>query len=225
MIPDAISTAHWTPTQEPIRGRGSIEVGGQLVQIAQKNAVPIQVFQDVPLTHPYFDYIGLLPSERNHIRVYPTTYCPDGTATRGQMAVFIIRALLGAIFKFPPRQPVFTNVPAAHPYFKYIQKLRQLGIPSGCTATTYCPDDPATRGKVAVFIVRARLGLMARDSFAFPPTPYFTDVPATHPYFSFIQEMRALGITSGCSPTTYCPNDPNTRGQMSVFIIRGLLTP
>src|SRR6185369_13902389 len=27
--------------------------------------------------------------------------------------------------------------------------------------------------------------------------------------------------TSGCSPTTYCPDDPVTRGQMAVFIMRG----
>ena len=34
--------------------------------------------------------------------------------------------------------------------------------------------------------------------------------------------MKDLGITSGCSFTQYCPDDPNTRGQISVFLARGL---
>jgi hypothetical protein len=33
--------------------------------------------------------------------------------------------------------------------------------------------------------------------------------------------MKQLGITAGCGPTTYCPDDPVTRGQMAVFIMRG----
>jgi hypothetical protein len=31
--------------------------------------------------------------------------------------------------------------------------------------------------------------------------------------------MKDLGITAGCSPTTYCPGYPVTRGEMAVFII------
>ena len=33
--------------------------------------------------------------------------------------------------------------------------------------------------------------------------------------------MKQLGITSGCAPSSYCPDDPVTRGQMAVFIMRG----
>jgi hypothetical protein len=75
-----------------------------------------------------------------------------------------------------------------------------------------------------VFLIRARLGLTSADTFPYPPTQLFTDVPTTHPFFSFIQKMKEQGITAGCSATTYCPDDPNTRGQMSVFLTRGLLT-
>src|SRR5579871_4226115 len=55
----------------------------------------------------------------------------------------------------------------------------------------------------------------------YPAAPYFTDVPSTHPYFPWIQKMKQLGITSGCNTTTYCPDDPVTREQMAVFIMRG----
>ena len=33
--------------------------------------------------------------------------------------------------------------------------------------------------------------------------------------------MAQLGITSGCAPSSYCPNDPVTRWQMAVFLMRG----
>src|SRR5262249_1820859 len=51
-----------------------------------------------------------------------------------------------------------------------------------------------------------------------------TDTPTDPNYnsfFKYIQKMKDVGITSGCSATTYCPNDPVTRGQMAVFIVRG----
>ena len=34
--------------------------------------------------------------------------------------------------------------------------------------------------------------------------------------------MKQIGITTGCSETTYCPDTPVTRAQMAVFIMRGL---
>ena len=131
---------------------------------------------------------------------------------------------MGDTFAYPAT-PFFTDVPATHVYFKYIQKMRELGITAGCTETQYCPDAPVTRGQMAVFIIRGRLGLAAGAGFPFPATPYFTDVPETHPYFSFIQKMRDLAITTGCSATQYCVDQPTTRGQMAVFLIRGFFTP
>ena len=35
--------------------------------------------------------------------------------------------------------------------------------------------------------------------------------------------MAQVGITNGCSATQFCPNDYLSRGQMAVFLIRGLL--
>ena len=72
---------------------------------------------------------------------------------------------------------------------------------------------------MAVLIVRSRFGSSVPSNY--PSAPYFTDVPPNHPYFPWIQKMKQLGITTGCTPTTYCPEDPVTRGQMAVFIMRG----
>ena len=51
---------------------------------------------------------------------------------------------------------------------------------------------------------------------------YFSDVPTSNSFHSQIGSMKDAGITSGCSATLYCPNDPVTRGQMAAFLRRGL---
>jgi S-layer family protein len=53
-----------------------------------------------------------------------------------------------------------------------------------------------------------------------PPT--FNDVPASHPFFQFIEALAASGITGGCGNGNYCPDAPLTRGQMAVFLSKAL---
>ncbi|MCC7482949.1 MAG: S-layer homology domain-containing protein [Hyphomicrobiales bacterium] len=207
---------------------GLIEVGGQAINLIQQrsnNPAPTAPFTDVPLSHAFADYITLMKHYGITSGCTATTYCPDDPVTRGQMAVFVVRAVMGGDNFTFSSSPYFTDVPTTHQFFKWIQKMKELGITSGCTATTYCPNDPVTRGQMAVFVTRGRLGLAASQTFPFRTTSLFTDVPATHAFFPFIQDMRESAITSGCTATTYCPDAPTTRGQMAVFIIRGFFTP
>lgn len=48
----------------------------------------------------------------------------------------------------------------------------------------------------------------------------FTDVPNSNTFHGNIGRAKDAGITSGCSPTLYCPNDTVTRGQMAAFLTR-----
>ena len=50
----------------------------------------------------------------------------------------------------------------------------------------------------------------------------FTDVPDTNTFHTNISNLKQAGITTGCSPTTYCPDANVTRGQMAAFLNRGL---
>jgi hypothetical protein len=52
-------------------------------------------FQDVPTSHPFFRFIEALAAAgiTGGCSVSPPLYCPDNAVTRGQMAVFIGRAL------------------------------------------------------------------------------------------------------------------------------------
>jgi S-layer homology domain len=112
----------------------------------------------------------------------------------------------------------FRDVPSTHPYYSQIEKIAQRGITSGCTPTTFCPDDLVTRDQMAVFIERA-LGVTD------PPAPQgqrFSDVPSTFWAYAFIEDLASRGITSGCTPANYCPGDPITREQMAVFLERAV---
>jgi len=55
-----------------------------------------------------------------------------------------------------------------------------------------------------------------------PATPSFGDVPTSHPFFQFIEALKASGITGGCGNGNYCPNQPLTRGQMAAFLSKAL---
>jgi hypothetical protein len=55
-----------------------------------------------------------------------------------------------------------------------------------------------------------------------PDTASFGDVSTSHPFFQFVEALKASGITGGCGGTNYCPDSPLTRGQMAVFLAKAL---
>jgi hypothetical protein len=55
-----------------------------------------------------------------------------------------------------------------------------------------------------------------------PATATFSDVPTSSPWFQYVEALVDTNVTGGCAPGLYCPNDPITRGQMSVFLARAL---
>ena len=47
----------------------------------------------------------------------------------------------------------------------------------------------------------------------------FVDVPVTYWAAPWIEQLQRDGITSGCSPDHFCPDDPVTRAQMAKFLV------
>jgi hypothetical protein len=70
-------------------------------------------------------------------------------------------------------------------------------------------------------IVGATLGYKLQVSPA-PGTATFNDVPTDHPFFQYIEALAKSGITGGCGSGNYCPDNFITRGQMAVFLAKGL---
>lgn len=147
------------------------------------------------------------------------SYRPSGRVTREQAAAFIIKALCGEEFAYG-QTPYFSDVPSTDNFFKYIQKLRELGIAS--INDTYSPKDNVTREQMAAFLVRALQCKAKQDpeNFYYTTTPYFSDVPSTDPFFKYVQKLKDDGITT--LTDTYSPDEVVTRDQMAVFIGRAL---
>ena len=57
-----------------------------------------------------------------------------------------------------PAVATFGDVPTNAPFFQYVEALAASGITGGCGSGNYCPNNPVTRGQMAVFLAKA-LGL------------------------------------------------------------------
>jgi S-layer homology domain len=57
-----------------------------------------------------------------------------------------------------PGAATFNDVPTGHRFFQFVEALSASGITAGCAGGNFCPDQPLTRGQMAVFLAKA-LGL------------------------------------------------------------------
>jgi len=121
-------------------------------------------FKDVDQSQPFFRHIQKL-YEAGITKGYPDgTYRPYENIRRDAMAAFLIRALgygdnpicSGGV-PCGNTPPYFMDVAPTHPFYKHIQKFKELGITGGCRQDPpmYCPDSYVTRDAMAVFLYRA----------------------------------------------------------------------
>jgi hypothetical protein len=169
--------------------------------------LPPSGFFDVPAGHPFESDIVWLADQGITTGCAADRYCPDTPVTRGEMAVFLSRAL-----GLPdgPTTP-FTDI-VGHPYRDQVQRIHAAGITNGCEATRFCPEQNLNRAQMAAFLARA-YGLGTA------PSAGFTDTVG-HPFEDEIDRLAGVGITYGCSSTRFCPYDAVTRGQMAAFLKR-----
>ncbi len=121
----------------------------------------------------------------------------------------------------------FSDVPSTASYYDAANLMFLTGVTTGCVGGStpqtrmFCPNDSVTREEMAAFIVRAVTGTTTPANYN--PTPYFTDVPTTNPFFPHIQKMEELGITDGCATGLFCPTDTIPRWEMAIFMVRARL--
>ncbi len=139
----------------------------------------------------------------------PNKYCPEAGVTRAQMASFLVRA-----FHLPPTTTDYFTDDETSSAENDINALRKAGITVGCTPSKYCPTATVSRDQMASFLSRA---------LDLPPTTtdYFTD-DTGNTHEQNINRLRKADITTGCTPTTYCPKSTVTRGQMAAFLRRAV---
>ena len=185
-------------------------------------------FPDVPNDNIFYAFVENLFHNGVTGGCAGGNYCPTNPVTRAQMAVFLLKAKNGSLYTPPPcTGTVFTDVPCTGGAFDpWIEDLAAQQITGGCGGGLYCPDATVTRKQMAVFLLKTN------DGAAFDPpdcTGIFADVPCTPGtgFSDWIEELYNRQITGGCSsaPLNYCPDNPNNRGQMAVFLVKtfGLL--
>ncbi len=174
-------------------------------------------FDDVPVTHIWRAAIALLSATgiTRGCSTNPSLFCPSGLVTQAEMAAFIVRAVVGEDFPYHAR-PHFGDVLPGNPFYRYVQRMAEMRITSGCGGGQFCPDGIVTRGEMAAVVIRA----LYRENFTVTTNPRFVDVPTNHPQFRYVQRMWELGITSGCSLSEYCPGVNIPREQMAAFLAR-----
>ena len=184
-------------------------------------------FTDVAASHPFFGHIEFFAQAQISSGCTAGQFCPDAPVTRRMMAAFLERGMRASNWLPPTTTTAFTDVAPGSQFAGEIEALRNDGVTSGCTATTYCPEQSVSRAQMAAFVLRARCGSSYSPNL--PASATFADVPLSHAFARYIEKMYALGYTGGCAagPLRYCPDQPVTRGQMAVFVERAypFLTP
>jgi hypothetical protein len=174
-------------------------------------------FVDVPSAQPFYSYVTTLVSNGITAGVGGGNYGVDQSTLRQQMAVFLLKAKHGLCYAPSPCSGTFTDVPCPSTFAAWIEALAAEGITGGCGAGIYCPQNPVRRDQMAVFLLKAEHGSTYQ-----PPScaGTFTDVPCPSAFADWIEQLAAENVTGGCGGGAYCPLNPNTRGQMAVFITR-----
>jgi len=108
-------------------------------------------FEDVAVDATYTTAVDWLAEQQITLGCTTTTYCPDGTVTRAEMAAFLWR-LEGSPEGSTPAG--FGDVPEGAFYGAAADWLLASGTTTGCTTSSYCPDGLVTRAEMFTFLKR-----------------------------------------------------------------------
>ncbi len=172
------SSTGYCPTQVITRAQMAIFIVRAVYGSDSFTIAPTQYFADVTPSTFGYNWIEKMYELGITTGCGGGNFCPTGQVTRDQMAVFIVRARYGANTNFTYNTtPYFVDVPANDFAFKWVQRMKQDNVTSGCGVGAYCPNSPVTRGDMAVFVMRGGFNQLL------PATePIITSVsPATLP--------------------------------------------
>jgi serine protease AprX len=179
-------------------------------------------FLDVPENDAFREFVNSVARNGITAGCGGGNFCPGSPVTRAQMAVFLLKAEHGSGYTPPACAGIFGDVACPSQFADWIEQLSAEGITGGCGGGNYCPDTAVTRAQMAVFLLKAEHG-----SAYTPPacSGDFGDVTCPSLFADWIEQLADEGITSGCGGGNFCPNNPNTRGQMAVFLFRTFHLP
>ncbi len=165
--------------------------------------------------------------------------------TRAAAAAVLAQTMRGKGYAPPAASGFFADVPPRHWAAAWIEQLVAEGYTGGCRPATgapgggapgtgapgggapgtgdpagrpyYCPDDPATRAQMAVFLLRVKYGSLYKPPPADGNVPIFI---AGHWAAAWIKQLLADGIID--ADQHYEPEAPLTHRELAEMIRRAL---
>jgi N-acetylneuraminic acid mutarotase len=146
------------------------------------------------------------------------TFRPYAPTTRSQLAKIIV---LGESWALDTTGgPHFSDVPPSHPFYPFIETAYHRGIISGYADGTFRGGASVTRGQLAKIIVGAQGWALDTSG-----GPHFSDVPASNPFYAFVETAFHYAIISGYGDGTFHVGANATRGQISKIVYTALTGP
>lgn len=172
-------------------------------------------FPDVPCTHTFYPYVRRLKEifDAKGVSLGNNGYfMPDDDTSRGAVSKLAVIGL-----DLESHIPRFYDVLSDNVFYHYVDSIAEREITSGCgqAPPRFCPNDSITRGGAAKFVSR---GLGEEPAYN-DGRQTFGDVAPSHTFYNYIENLYALGITTGFNDGTFRPDEPITRGAMAKFIV------
>ena len=196
--------------------------GGSGVGTAVCDGVaPSAGFTDVGAASPHLNDINCIAALEITTGTAPGIYSPAASVTRWQMAIFLARtaAVLGVVLPPGASQGFVDLGGLSVEAVTAINQIRQLGITTGTTATTFDPNGVVNRWQMALFLTR--LHPQVGGVLPAGADQGFTDLTGLSPEaITAVNQLAELGITLGTAPGSFSPSNPVAREQMASFLAR-----
>jgi hypothetical protein len=170
-------------------------------------------FNDVPSGNEFYTYIRNLYCNNPPVITgfSDHSFRPYDATKRAQLAKMLVLA-----FNIPINTtggPHFTDVPTSDAAYPYIETVFNRNIVTGFDNRLFKPWDQVKRGQVAKMVVGA-----ANVPINTNGGPYFSDVPVSNEFYTFIETARNNNMISGFADRTFRPYDNAKRGQIAKII-------
>jgi hypothetical protein len=108
----------------------------------------------------------------------------------------------------------FSDVQLSDYFYEAVRYLYCAGAISGYGDGTFRPYNNTTRGQLCKIVVLAEGWPLYT-----PPQPTFSDVPASDPFYAYVETAYLRGIISGYADGTFRPFSNVTRGQLCKIVV------